>query len=204
MGIERALQSRKPTEAFPATGPTHRVAISGLATLNAEAFRTPLGDVPVDLAAVEKLLRFPQVHPLDEAHALEHSLEVHLPFLQRVLGGFALVPLVAGEATTAEVAEVLEAVWGGPETLIVVSSDLSHYYDYQSARDLDAATTEAIETLDPESLGRESACGRVPIRGLLVVAKRHGLQARTLDVRNSGDTAGPNDQVVGYGAYAFG
>ena len=185
-------------------GPSHRVAISGLATLNAEAFRTPLGDVPVDLAAVEKLLRFPQVHPLDEAHALEHSLEVHLPFLQRVLGEFSLVPLVAGEATTAEVAEVLEAVWGGPETLIVVSSDLSHYYDYQSARDLDAATTEAIETLDPESLGRESACGRVPIRGLLVVAKRHGLQARTLDVRNSGDTAGPNDQVVGYGAYAFG
>jgi hypothetical protein len=185
-------------------GPSHRVAISGLATLNAEAFRTPLGDVPVDLTAVEKLLRFPQVHPLDEAHALEHSLEVHLPFLQRVLGEFSLVPLVAGEATTAEVAEVLEAVWGGPETLIVVSSDLSHYYDYQSARDLDAATTEAIETLDPESLGRESACGRVPIRGLLVVAKRHGLQARTLDVRNSGDTAGPNDQVVGYGAYAFG
>ncbi len=185
-------------------GPAHRVAVSGLATLSAEAFRTPLGDVAVDRAAVEELLRFPQVHRLDEAHELEHSLEVHLPFLQRVLGAISLVPLVAGDATAEEVAEVLEAVWGGPETLVVISSDLSHYYDYESARDMDAATTKAIERLDPEDLGRESACGRVAIRGLLLVARRHGLSVRTLDVRNSGDTAGPRDQVVGYGAYAFG
>ena len=180
------------------------MAVSGLATLSAEAFRTPLGDVAVDRAAVEELLRFPQVHRLDEAHELEHSLEVHLPFLQRVLGAISLVPLVAGDATAEEVAEVLEAVWGGPETLVVISSDLSHYYDYESARDMDAATTTAIERLDPEDLGRESACGRVAIRGLLLVARRHGLSVRTLDVRNSGDTAGPRDQVVGYGAYAFG
>ncbi len=185
-------------------GPAHRVALSGLATLAAEAFRTPLGDVPIDSEAVEEALRFPQVHLLDEAHDLEHSLEVHLPFLQRVLGTISIVPLVAGDATPDEMADVLDAVWGGPETFIVISSDLSHYFDYESARNLDAATTSAIEALDPEGLGRESACGRVPIRGLLVVAKRHGLAARTLDVRNSGDTAGPRDQVVGYGAYAFG
>ncbi len=185
-------------------GPAHRVALSGLATLGVEAFRTPLGDVPIDCEAVEEVLRLPPVHLLDEAHEFEHSLEVHLPFLQRVLGTISIVPLVAGDATPEEMANVLDALWGGPETFIVISSDLSHYYDYESARDLDAATTAAIEALDPEGLGRESACGRVPIRGLLVLAKRHGLSVRTLDVRNSGDTAGARDQVVGYGAYAFG
>lgn len=185
-------------------GPSHRVPISGFATVDAEAFRTPLGDVPIDREAVHELMGFRQVISRDEAHALEHSLEVHLPFLQRVLGAIKLVPLVVGEATPEEVAEVLEAAWDGPETLIVVSSDLSHYYDYERARELDAATTRAIETLDPEGVGRESACGRVPIRGLLVVAKRRGLRPRTLDVRNSGDTSGPRDQVVGYGSYAFG
>ncbi len=185
-------------------GPAHRLPTSGFATVSVESFQTPLGDVPIDREAVERLMGFRQVHCLDEAHALEHSLEVHLPFLQRVLGPIRVLPLVVGDATPDEVAEVLDAVWGGPETLIVISSDLSHYYDYETACDLDAATTGAIEALDPEGVGRESACGRVPIRGLLVVAKRRGLEARTLDVRNSGDTAGPRDQVVGYGAYAFG
>jgi AmmeMemoRadiSam system protein B len=184
-------------------GPAHRVALRGLATSGASAFSTPLGEVPVDRDAVRALLALPQVTEIEQAHALEHSLEVHLPFLQRALGRFSLVPLVAGDASADEVAEVLEMLWGGAETLIVISSDLSHYYDYDTARRLDAATTDAIEALDPAGLSQESACGRVPIRGLLVAARNHGLRARTLDVRSSGDTAGPRDQVVGYGAYAF-
>ncbi len=184
-------------------GPAHRVPLRGLASSGAGAFSTPLGDVPVDREAVDALLTLPQVTEMEQAHAREHSLEVHLPFLQRALGHFSLVPLVAGDASADEVAEVLEMLWGGAETLIVISSDLSHYRDYDTARRLDAATTGAIEALDPAGLSRESACGRVPIRGLLLAARSHGLRAHTLDLRSSGDTAGPRDQVVGYGAYAF-
>jgi AmmeMemoRadiSam system protein B len=184
-------------------GPAHRVALRGLAASGADAFSTPLGDVPVDRAAVDAACALPQVTQLEQAHALEHSLEVHLPFLQRALSRFSLVPLVAGDASADEVAQVLELLWGGAETLIVISSDLSHYYDYETARRLDGATTRAIEALDPAGLSGESACGRVPIRGLLVAARHHGLRAHTLDVRSSGDTAGTRDQVVGYGAYAF-
>jgi AmmeMemoRadiSam system protein B len=184
-------------------GPAHFVPLRGLAVSGAEAFTTPLGEVPIDDAARSRILRLPQVRLLDAAHAEEHSLEVQLPFLQRVLGPFSLVPLVAGEATDAEVAEVLEELWGGDETLIVISSDLSHYYDYDTARQLDAATTRAIESLEPQGLGPDSACGRVPVRGLLLAARAHRLRARTLDLRSSGDTAGPRDEVVGYGAYAF-
>ena len=184
-------------------GPSHRVPVRGLATTRADVFLTPLGSVPIDRAGRDLALSLPQVHASDEAHAYEHSLEVHLPFLQRVLGTFSLVPFSVGDASAEEVAAVLEALWGGPETLIVVSSDLSHYYDYETARRLDAATTRAIEALDPAGLDRESACGRVPVRGLLLCARHHGLEVRTLDVRNSGDTAGPRDRVVGYGAWAF-
>jgi AmmeMemoRadiSam system protein B len=126
---------------------------------------------------------------------------VHLPFLQEVLGEFRLVPLVVGAALPEEVAEVLERLWGGPETLIVVSSDLSHYHDYATARRLDAATSRHIEELRYEDIGYDDACGRDPVSGLLCYARRHGLKARTLDLRNSGDTAGSRDQVVGYGAY---
>jgi AmmeMemoRadiSam system protein B len=184
-------------------GPAHFVPLRGLAVSGADAFATPLGDVPVDDAARQRILPLPQVQLLDSAHAEEHSLEVQVPFLQRVLGEFSLVPLVAGEATDAEVAEVLEELWGGDETLIVISSDLSHYYDYETARQLDGATTRAIESLEPHGLGPGSACGRVPVRGLLLAARNHGLRARALDLRSSGDTAGPRDEVVGYGAYAF-
>jgi hypothetical protein len=184
-------------------GPAHFVPLRGLAASSAEAFLTPLGPVPVDHEAVERVLRLPQVRLLDAAHEDEHSLEVQLPFLQRMLAEFSLVPLVAGDATPEEVAEVLEELWGGPETLIVVSSDLSHYYDYETARRLDTETSRAIEELRPERLGSESACGRVPVRGLLVVARRRGLRVRTLDLRSSGDTAGPRREVVGYGAFAF-
>ncbi len=184
-------------------GPSHRVAFHGLALSGADVFRTPLGDVPIDRTAAEALADLRQVRVLDAAHAEEHSLEVQLPFLQETLDAFALLPLVAGEATSEEVAEVIEAVWGGDETLLVVSSDLSHYRDYAAARSRDQITSDAIVALRPEDMDEQSACGRVPVRGLLVAARRQGLAARVLDLRNSGDTAGPRDRVVGYGAFAF-
>jgi AmmeMemoRadiSam system protein B len=184
-------------------GPSHRVGFRGLAVSSADVFTTPVGPVPVDRAGVARLLELPQVVERDDAHSDEHSLEVQLPFLQQVLESFELVPLAAGDASPQDVAEVLEAAWGGPETLIVVSTDLSHYHDYETARRLDAATSRAIESLEPEALDAESACGRVGVSGLLLVARRRTLACRTLDLRNSGDTAGPRDRVVGYGAYAF-
>ena len=184
-------------------GPSHRVPFRGLAASSADAFATPLGDVPIDKKAVETIRDLPQVKILDAAHAMEHSLEVQLPFLQEVLGDFSLVPLAVGDASSEEVAEVLEKLWGGPETLIVISSDLSHYHDYRTAGKMDRATSEAIESLHPENIEHEQACGRIPISGLLVAAKKHGLRAQTIDLRNSGDTAGPRDEVVGYGAYTF-
>ncbi len=184
-------------------GPSHYVAVEGLAASSAEFFATPLGLVPVDAEALRKLAKLPQVVVLDEAHAAEHSLEVQLPFLQVVLGGFMLVPLAVGDASTAEISQVLEALWGGPETRFVISSDLSHYHDSGAARALDQATAKAIEALRPEDLGEDQACGRVPIRGFLEAARDHGLRARAIDLRNSGDTAGPRDKVVGYGAFVF-
>ena len=184
-------------------GPSHYVALNGLATTSAEAFATPLGIVPVDVEAVRAVRLLPQVREFDEAHALEHSLEVQLPFLQCVLGDFMLVPLAVGDATPEEISEVLDTLWGGPETRFVVSSDLSHYQDFQTARRLDRATAKAIEALKPAAIGEERACGRMPIRGLLQAARWHGLRARTVDLRNSGDTAGPRDRVVGYGAFVF-
>ena len=184
-------------------GPSHRVGFIGLATSSADTFRTPLGDIPVDTESVKQINALPQVHVLDQAHMLEHSLEVHLPFLQESLEQFTLVPLVVGDANADEVAEVLERLWGGDETLIVISSDLSHYHDYATAQRMDKATSEAIEALRPQDIGYESACGRNPVSGLLLLAKRKQLHAETIDLRNSGDTAGPRDQVVGYGAYLF-
>ncbi|RMG29197.1 MAG: AmmeMemoRadiSam system protein B [Gammaproteobacteria bacterium] len=185
-------------------GPSHRVPFRGLAAPTADYFRTPLGDVPIDRAAIERVLDLPQVSLRDDAHAWEHSLEVHLPFLQRVLGPtFSLVPLVVGDATYEEVQEVLDRLWDGDETLIVISSDLSHYHDYATARRMDTETSRAIESLQPYAIEYDQACGRIPVGGLLLAAREHGLSGRTLDLRNSGDTAGPKDQVVGYGAYAF-
>jgi AmmeMemoRadiSam system protein B len=184
-------------------GPSHRLALPGLASSSADAFATPLGLVPIDRAAVARAETLPFVRCIDAAHASEHSLEVQLPFLQCVLRDFQLVPFSVGDASAAEVAEVIDLLSGGPETVVVVSSDLSHYYDYEAAQRLDAETTGAIERLDPGSLHSESACGRVPVRGLLTHARARGLSVRTLDLRNSGDTQGSRDQVVGYGAYLF-
>jgi AmmeMemoRadiSam system protein B len=182
-------------------GPSHRVPLHGLATTGDDEFATPLGSVPVDTKSVNLALKLPQVHVLDEAHRAEHSLEVHLPFLQMTLNEFSLVPLAVGHTTVDAVAEVLELLWGEAETLIVVSSDLSHYHDYTTARGLDSETAHLIERCDWGQVGGERACGHAGIRGLLKVAKQHGLRVKTVDLRNSGDTAGPRDRVVGYGSF---
>jgi len=184
-------------------GPSHRVPFRGLAMSSAQEFVTPLGSVAIDQEALRAIADLPQVKVLDRAHAMEHSLEVQLPFLQQVLDNFSLVPLVVGDASPSEVAEVLERLWGGAETRFVISSDLSHYHDYATARAMDEATSRAIAELRPRDIGYEDACGRIPVQGLLRVAQAHGMQAHILDLRNSGDTAGPRDQVVGYGAYVF-
>jgi AmmeMemoRadiSam system protein B len=184
-------------------GPAHRVPFRGIAAPSATTFMTPLGPVAIDRDAIDRLTPLPQVHVFDEAHRQEHSLEVHLPFLQVILGDFTLVPLVIGEAGAEDVCEVIETLAGDTGTLVIVSSDLSHYHDYATARELDAATTRKIEALDFETIGYDQACGRNPVSGLLLYAQRHALSATTLDIRNSGDTAGPHDQVVGYGAYVF-
>ncbi|HYF52319.1 MAG TPA: AmmeMemoRadiSam system protein B [Planctomycetota bacterium] len=184
-------------------GPAHRYPVEGLAVSSAEMFATPLGPVQVDRAAVADALTLPAVSVCDEAHAPEHALEVHLPFLMEVLGDFKVVPFAVGKATAQEVAAVLEKLWGGPETLIVISSDLSHFLHYDQAREVDGLTAKAIERLAPEDIGYHQACGRVPVNGLLTVAQKKGLRAKTVDLRNSGDTAGPRDNVVGYGAFIF-
>ena len=183
-------------------GPVHRVWVAGLALPGVEAFETPLGRIRLDQNAIRDLAPLPQVETNFNAHAMEHSLEVQLPFLQTVLGEFRLVPLAVGGASPHQVAEVLEALWGGAETLIVVSSDLSHYLPYLEARESDAGTAEAILHLHSDLTG-ERACGAHPVNGLLLAARRKGLKPHLLDLRNSGDTAGDKSRVVGYGAFAF-
>ena len=172
-------------------GPPHYHPIRGVAVSGAESFETPLGRVPVDTASVRRALELEFVRRLDAAFEREHSLEVHLPFLVRVIPQFTLVPLLVGTAPPAEIDMLLEALWGGPETAVVISSDLSHYLDYESARRTDAETSQAIVALRHDDVGYEQACGRHAVNGLLHLAKRRGLEGRALDVRNSGDTAGP-------------
>lgn len=184
-------------------GPAHRWPFQGLALPDVDAFATPLGEVALDATGVRAALESPSVRMLDEAHHGEHSLEVHLPFLQITLGEFTLVPLVVGDASAEEVADVLRLLWGGPETLIIVSSDLSHFLTYDEALEIDGSTAAAIEALTPEAIQSHQACGRIPLGGLLIVAAERGLRAHTDDLRNSGDTAGSRDRVVGYGAWAF-
>lgn len=179
-------------------GPVHRVPVRGLALPGCDALATPLGEIPVDAAAAG----LAHVVTRPDVHAEEHSLEVQLPFLQRALGDFAVVPLAVGDATASEVAGVLNAVWGGPETLIVVSSDLSHYHSYAAARARDAATIEAVLDL-AGPIDHQQACGATPINGLLAAAPRHGLTPVLLGACNSGDTAGDRGRVVGYASFAF-
>jgi len=183
-------------------GPTHRVAVRGLALPGVSAFATPLGSIAIDEAAVRQIADLPQVTVSRQAHAQEHSLEVHLPFLQTLLPDFKLLPLAVGKASAEEVAQVLEISWGGDETLIVVSSDLSHFLPYDVAKQVDGKTARTILNLR-QTVTHEQACGGTPVNGLLLVARRHHLTPHLLDLRNSGDTDGSPDRVVGYGAFAF-
>lgn len=183
-------------------GPAHRVRLHGMALPAATEFATPIGSVAIDQEAVAAARTLPQVIISDEAHALEHSLEVQLPFLQTVLGEFRLVPFAVGDTPPEQVAQVLELLWGGKETLIVISSDLSHYLPYPNACAKDEFTAETILRLQPR-LDHQQACGATPINGLLITARAHGLQPRLLDLRNSGDTAGDKSRVVGYASFCF-
>lgn len=185
-------------------GPSHQLPLDGTAVSSADSWLTPLGPIPLGddargLSAVE-----PGVELNDVAHAAEHSLEVQLPFLQVVLDHFELLPLAVGRCTPEDVARLLDLLWGGPETVIVVSTDLSHYHPYAEAREIDRATAAAIVARRPCDIADRDACGAYPLRGLLVAAARRDLPVELLDLRNSGDTAGEKDRVVGYGAFAFG
>lgn len=181
-------------------GPAHRVWVDGLVSAGADAFATPLGAMQVDVDALRSI---PSIAASAPAHAREHSLEVQLPFVQRVLPHAKLVPLAVGHAPAHEVGRALEALWGGDETLVLVSSDLSHYHPYADARAIDRETADRIVSLDPTEIPGDRACGAAGINGLLWVARRRGMRAELIDLRTSGDTAGSKDEVVGYGAFAF-
>jgi AmmeMemoRadiSam system protein B len=201
-GYARLEAGRDAIRRVVAFGPAHRVAVRGLALPVARSFATPLGDVRLDEEAIAAVADLPFVVESEAAHAQEHSLEVQLPFLQAVLGDFALVPFAVGQATGEEVAVVMNRLWGGPETLILVSSDLSHYHPYATAQRVDRATADAVLALDAR-IDHEQACGATPINGLLRCAAMRGLAPTLLDLRNSGDTAGDRSQVVGYASFAF-
>jgi len=198
----RVAAGRRTIRRVVLLGPVHRVPVRGLALPSSEAFATPLGTVGVDADAVAQALEMPHVSVNEGAHALEHSLEVQLPFLQTVLDEFRIVPFAVGDASAEEVAAVIARLWGGPETLIVVSSDLSHYHPYAAARQIDRGTAAAILALD-SALDHEQACGATPINGLALCAQRLHLKPELIDLRNSGDTAGDKSRVVGYAAFAF-
>lgn len=183
-------------------GPVHRVPIRGLALPDVDAFKTPLGTILLDREAIAAIKQLPQIIVSDAAHRFEHSLEVQLPFLQSVLGDFKLVPLAVGDASTEQVAEVIEQLWGGPETLILISTDLSHFHSYRYAQRFDRETVDSMLDLH-ELTSHEQACGATPVNGLLQVARRHGLRPQLLNLCNSGDTAGDKDRVVGYVSVAW-
>ena len=184
-------------------GPSHRVPLLGIATSSQDAFQTPLGEIPLDKETIQQLNQLPFVNSYDEAHLQEHSLEVQLPFLQKVLNDFSLVPLVIGQVDDQQVSELIETLWQSPDTLFLISSDLSHYLEYDKAKQCDKATCKSIEALQPQNIHYEQACGRSGVAGMLLSAQKHHLHVKTLDLRNSGDTAGPRDRVVGYGCWLF-
>ena len=182
-------------------GPCHRVAVQGIAATTAQYWETPLGQVPINRQALETSLNLPHVHENDQAHEFEHSLEIHLPFLQQILPEFTLSPFAVGAASNQQVAELLDKLWGGPETLIVISTDLSHFLTYDQASKLDGSTAHAIENLDWQSIGRDQACGRIPMSGLLTTARLRQMKISRTGLCNSGDTAGDKNRVVGYGSW---
>lgn len=202
-GYLRLAPARARIRRAVVIGPSHFVPVAGVAVSGADAFATPLGDVPVDEPGRRAALTCAAALVEDTGHVAEHSVEVQLPFLQTVLDDFTVVPLAVGHATAEVVAAVLEAVWGGPETVVVVSTDLSHYHPHDAARALDERTADAVATLTEGSIGDTDACGAPALRGLLRAARTRGLTAEVLDLRTSGDTAGPRDRVVGYGAFAL-
>lgn len=183
-------------------GPAHRVYVRGVALPGAGTWESPLGSVPIDTLGADAISDLPFVTARADAHAPEHSLEVHLPFLQRALGSFELLPLVVGDAAPAEVARVIERLWGGDETLIVISTDLSHYHPYDEANAIDAASCARVMALDP-SLGHEQACGATPLNAALSLAAARGLSIEQVERCNSGDTAGDRERVVGYASFAM-
>jgi len=199
----RLAPGRGTVQRVVVIGPAHRVALDTVATCSADAFATPLGKIALDVDGRRAALSCPGVVVDDRAHAAEHSLEVHLPFLQVVLGEVALLPLLVGQVPATVVADVLEAVWGGPETLVVTSSDLSHYHDHATASALDRETAAAIVACRPDDVGLDRACGVFAVRGLLEAARRRHLTVEMVDLRNSGDTAGGGERVVGYGAFVL-
>ena len=202
-GYARLAPGRGRIHRVVLLGPAHFAPVRGVAVSSADAFATPLGDLTVDTYARDELTSIPFVTVDDAAHREEHGLEVHLPFLQRVLGDVQVLPLLIGVATPDEVGEVLDRVWGGPETAIIVSSDLSHYLDDAAARRADAATADAILAVDPARIGTDDACGVFPLRGLLQTARRRELGIELIALANSADTAGSPERVVGYGAFAL-
>ncbi len=184
-------------------GPSHRVAFKGFACSRADQFMTPLGTIDVNTEAIKSIITLPDVEFIEQAHTYEHCLEVQLPFLQETLSHFTIVPIVTGDASPQMVCDVINKLWGGPETLVIISSDLSHYHQYDVAKSKDAVTSRQIENLEFETLHSDSACGKVAISGLLKFSRDHSLQVNNLDLRNSGDTAGDKNRVVGYGAYVI-
>lgn len=202
LGYARLLACRSVIRRVVLLGPAHRAAVRGLALPGVDAFATPLGEVALDLTAIKAIAHLPQVVVSAACHAQEHALEVQLPFLQVVLNDFKLVPLVVGDASAAEVAQVLEVLWGGPETLLVISSDLSHYLPFGVARAMDQETVQHI-LHNEASLSHHQACGATPVNGLLLAAQGHALCAQLLGLCNSGDTAGDKERVVGYASIAF-
>ncbi|MDO8771712.1 MAG: AmmeMemoRadiSam system protein B [Burkholderiaceae bacterium] len=202
LAYARLSSGRQTIRRVVLLGPVHRVPVRGLALPGVDSFATPLGNIEVDQAAVAAITPLRQVVVSPAAHAPEHSLEVQLPFLQSVLDDFKLVPLAVGDATPAEVAQVLEVLWGGPETLIAISSDLSHFLPYGMAQSVDQGTVQTILDL-AGPLTHEQACGGTPVNGLLLAARQHHLQPQLLGLCNSGDTAGDKSRVVGYASFAF-
>jgi len=194
---------RHKTKRVVLMGPSHRVYLDGIGVTSADVWDTPLGRVTIDNDFRSTMLDLPWMQVDDRAHAPEHSLEVEVPFLQTVLDEFTLLPLVVGETKPSEVADTIDAVWDTPDTIIVVSTDLSHYLPHNEAVTRDTATARQIVAMEPTRIDDHDACGCRPLRGLLLSARQRGLTVRQLDLRNSGDTAGDRERVVGYGAFAI-